>query len=277
MLWMLGVIGLLAQQQQPHTRPGWPCVGRPDPSMVQVSEGSGGQVFLLDPSEVGSSATLLMARQGHDETLRRVVGELEPGVRTVDVHVDTSVEHVLFSVSLQCLQEIEIVRPSGRPVAASDPGVTWTAFQAGRQVGVDAPEAGLWKVQLAGKGLLFLVVHARASLSLDDVRLVRAGGRPGHEGFLRDEAPLVPGTQRLMEISLSPGILGPTFQMRNSKDMPLGALASTQQQASEDEHAYLSEFVVPSAPFRVVVTGRDAAGNIVQRAQGALFQLSQTR
>ena len=163
--------------------------------MVQVSEGSGGQVFLLDPSEVASSATLLMARDGHDETLRRVVGELEPGVRTIEVHVDTSVERVLFSVSLQCLQEIEIVRPSGVPVAASDPGVTWTAFQAGRQVGVAQPEAGLWKVQLAGKGLLFLVVHARASLSLDGVRLVRQGGRPGHEGIFRDDAPLVPGTQ----------------------------------------------------------------------------------
>ncbi len=150
--------------------------------MVQVSEGSGGQVFLLDPSEVASSATLLMARDGHDETLRRVVGELDAGVRTIEVHVDTSVERVLFSVSLQCLQEIEIVRPSGAPVAASDPGVTWTAFQAGRQVGIAQPEAGLWKVQLAGKGLLFLVVHARASLSLDGVRLVRPGGRPGHEG-----------------------------------------------------------------------------------------------
>ena len=135
--------------------------------MVQVSEGSGGQVFLLDPSELASSATLLLARDGHDETLRRIVGDLDAGVRTVDVAVDTSVERVLFSVSLQCLQEIEIVRPSGAPVAASDPGVSWTAFQAGRQVGVTAPEPGDWKVRLAGKGLLFLVVHARSSLTVD--------------------------------------------------------------------------------------------------------------
>ena len=278
MIGLLWLIGLLAgQQQQPQSRPGWPCVGRPDPSMVQVSEGSGGQVFLLDPSEIASSATLLMARQGHDETLRRVVGELEPGVRTVDVHVDSSVEHVLFSVSLQCLQEIEIVRPSGTPVAASDPGVTWTAFQAGRQVGVDTPDPGLWKLRLAGKGLLFLVVHARALLAFDDVRLVRAGGRPGHEGFFPDDAPLVPGTRRLMEIRLSLGILEPTFRLRSSSDMVLDALPLTPQQTSGDEQIYVSEFLVPSTPFRVVVTGRDAAGNTVQRAQSSLFQLSQTR
>ncbi len=244
--------------------------------MVKVSEGSGGQVFLLDPSEVASSATLLLARDGHDETLRRVVGELEPGTRTIEVNVDASVERVLFSVSLQCLQEVEIVRPSGVPVAASDPGVVWTAFQAGRQVGVPKPESGLWEVRLAGQGLIFLVVHARASLSLDSVRLVRPGGRPGHEGFFRDDAPLVPGTNRLMEITMSPGILGPTFEMRGSTDERLGQLP-VRQPGSDGEQTYLSEFRVPGVPFRVVVTGRDAAGKIVQRAQAPLFQLSQTR
>ena len=184
---------------------------------------------------------------------------------------------MLFSVSLQCLQEVEIVRPSGVPVAASDPGVTWTAFQAGRQVGVTTPEAGLWKVRLAGQGLVFLVVHARASLSLDDVRLVRPGGRPGHEGLFRDDAPLVPGTSRLMEITLSRGIVGPTFEMRGSTDERLGQLPPVRQPGGDDEQTYLSEFQVPGVPFRVVVTGRDAAGRIVQRVQGALFQLSQTR
>jgi hypothetical protein len=274
---LIWLIGLLAQQQQPHTRPGWPCVGRPDASIVQVSEGSGGQVFLLDPSEVASSATLLLARDGHDETLRRVVGDLEPGVRTIDVEVDTSVERVLFSVSLQCLQEIEIIRPSGAPLAAADPGVTWTAFQAGRQVGVAAPEAGLWQVRLAGKGLLFLVVQARASLALDQVQLVRLASGPGHEGFFPDEAPLVAGTSRFMEITLSRDILEASFEMRSSRDEHLGSLPSVRQASSDDDQVYLSEFRVPGVPFRVVVTGRDRAGKIVKRTQSALLQLSQTR
>lgn len=273
---LIGLIGLLAQQQ-PQTRPGWPCVGRPDPSMVQVSEGSGGQVFLLDPSEVASSATLLLARDGHDETLRRVVGDLEPGVRAIDVHVDPSADRVLFSVSLQCLQQIEIVRPSGAIVAASDPGVTWTAFQAGRQVGVGTPEPGLWRIRLAGKGLLFLVVSARASLTLENIRLVRPGGRPGHEGIFRDDAPLVPGTRRLLEITLSPGIVGPAFEMRGSSDERIGTLPPLRQPGGDGDHVYLSEFRVPGVPFRVVVTGRDAAGSIVQRVQGSLFQVGQPR
>jgi hypothetical protein len=267
----------LPAQQQPNARPGWPCVGRPDPSIVAVSEGSGGQVFLLDSSEVASSATLMLARDGHDEMLRRVVGDLEPGARTLDVDVDTTVERVLFSVSLQCLQAIEIVRPSGAPVAASDPGVTWTQFQAGRQVGVATPDAGRWQVRLSGKGLLFFVVHARSALSLESVRPVRLGGRPGHEGLFRDDAPLVPGTTRVLEIRLSRGILGPAFEVRGSADERLGTLYPVRQPAAADDEVYLSEFVVPRAPFRVVVTGRDAAGSSVQRVQATLFQLSQTR
>jgi hypothetical protein len=245
--------------------------------MVAVSEGSGGQVFLLDPSEVASSATLLLARDGLDETLRRVVGELEPGDRAFDVDVDPSVERVLFSISLQCLQAVEVVRPSGAAVAAADPDVTWTAYQAGRQIGVRNPEPGRWQVRLAGKGLLFMVVNARSDLSLDGVRLVRAGGRPGHEGFFRDETPLVPGTRRLIEIRVSASLRAPALEMRTSSDERLGPLAPTHTFVDDDEQVLMSEFDVPAVPFRVVVSGSDATGKTVQRVQGSLFQLSQSR
>jgi len=270
----IALIGLLTVQQQPSTtRPGWPCVGKPDPSMVSVSEASGGQVFLLDRSELASSATLLTARDGLEEVLRRIVGEFEPGVHSADVAVDRSVERVLFSLSLQCLQEVDVVRPSGAVVAASDPDVTWTAFHAGRQIGVQSPEAGTWTVRLAGKGLMFLVVHARASLVLEGTRLVREGGRPGHEGLFEDPAPLESGTPRLMEIRVSKGLIGPAFEMRTSEDRVLGALNPSSHVVDDDEQVFLVDFVVPSRPFRVVVTGHDRTGKTVQRAQGSLYLL----
>lgn len=169
-----------------------------------------------------------------------------------------------------------MVRPSGAVVAASDPDVSWTAFQAGRQIGVRAPAAGVWQVRLAGQGLLFLVADARASLSLEAARVVRPGGRPGHEGFMRDDGPLVPGTRRLLEVRLSPGILDPRFEMRGSTDRTLGVLLLVSQ-APDDAGTFLGEFVVPASAFRVVVTGRDNAGNAVQRAEASLFLPSQSR
>jgi hypothetical protein len=266
-----------AAQQPSSPRPGWPCVGRPDPSLVQVSEASGGQVFLLDPSEVASSATVLLARDGLDETLRRVLDELEPGDRTYEVDVDASVSRVLFSVSLQCLQALEIVRPSGTPVSAAESGVSWTQFQAGRLVAIDSPEPGRWQVRLAGKGLVSVVVHARSDLSLESVRVVRAGGRPGHEGLMRDDAPLVPGTTRLLEISLARGMAAPSFELRGGADQRLGAISARAVEEGGGDQVFLSEFQVPSVPFRLVVTSRDAAGRTVQRMQGSLFQLSRSR
>jgi len=245
--------------------------------MVSVSEASGGQVFLLDRSEMASAAPLLTARDGLDEVLRRVVGTVEPGVHSTEVAVDRSVERVLFSISLQCLQEVDVVRPSGAVVTASDPDVTWTAFQAGRQVGVTSPDAGTWTVRLAGKGLMFLVVHARAALALEGARLVREGGRPGHEGVFDDPRPLEPGTQRLMEVRVSKGVVGPVFEMRTSDDTRLGTLNPSTHVVDDEEQTFLIEFVVPSKPFRVVATGRDRTGSAVQRAQGSLFILKQTR
>jgi hypothetical protein len=245
--------------------------------MVAVSEASGGQVFLLDPSEIASSATLLTARDGLEEVIRRVVGEVASGVHTTEVAVERGVEKVLFSVSLQCLQDIDIVRPSGTVVTASDPDVTWTAFQAGRQVAVTAPDPGVWTVRLAGKGLMFLVVHARAQLALEGVRMVREGGRPGHEGLLADPAPLVAGTTRLMEVRLSKGVLDPAFELRASNDSSLGQLRFKSQVADDDEDMFLIEFVVPSKPFRLVVTGRDTTGSTVQRTQASLFVLNGPR
>ena len=275
---LVGQVGLVGQigQQPSAPRPGWPCVGRPDPSLVQVSEASGGQVFLLDPSEIASSATVLLARDGLDETLRRVLGELEPGDRTFDVEIDGSVRRVLFSVSLQCLQAMEIVRPSGTPVSSAESGVSWTQFQSGRLIAVDSPEPGRWQVRVAGKGLVSVVVNARSDLSIEGVRVVREDGRPGHEGLMRDETPLVPDTTRLFEIRLSEGIVAPSFEIRGGTDERLGAIAARMVESS-GEQLFLSEVRIPRIPFRLVVTGRDAAGRTVQRVQGSLFQLSRSR
>lgn len=244
---------------------------------MHVSEASGGQVFLLDSSELASSATVLLARDGLDETLRRVLGELEPGDRTFDAEIDGSVRRVLFSISLQCLQAVEIVRPSGTLVSSAEPGVSWTQFQAGRLIAIDSPEPGRWQVRVAGKGLVSVVVSARSELALEDVRVVRAGGRPGHEGLMRDDTPLGPGTRRLLEIRLARGIVAPSFELRGGADERLGAISARAVEDSGGQPVFLSEFQVPAVPFRLVVTSRDAAGRTVQRVQGSLFQLSRSR
>jgi hypothetical protein len=271
-----GLAGLQGAQQQPPSRPGWPCVGRPDPSYVQVAEGSGGQVFLLQPSELGASAAVLMTAPGeHPATLRRVVGEIE-GAADYEVAVDQSVDRLMVSASVQCLQTLEVTRPSGVAVSASDAGIGWHQFQAGRLIVIPTPEPGVWRLALAGSGLAFVVVQARASLAIEDVALVRETGRPGEEELGRDDRPLVAGTRRLMRIRLSAGIVSPQFEMRAANDTELGRFPPARLPAS-DGQTYVIGFDVPGVPFRMVVTGRDKSGKIVQRAYGPLFQLVHSR
>jgi von Willebrand factor A domain-containing protein 7 len=272
----IGLIALVGLQagQQPSPRPGWPCVGRPDPSYVKVAEGSGGQLFLLDPSELGeSSVVLMMAPREHPATLRRVVGEIA-GDASYSIPVDGSINRLLFTVSVQCLQTVEIARPSGALVAANDPDVEWHAFQAGRLVIVRTPDTGNWRIALAGKGLAVVVVQAKAAVNLELVRFVTEDGPA--DGLIRDDRPLVAGTTRLIELRVSPEFVGPQFELRSSTDEIVGSLLPARRRDSTDQ-TFLREFVVPSVPFRVVATGQDAAGRTVQRSNAPLVQVSAPR
>ena len=130
-----------AQDQQPGSRPGWPCAGRPDPSYFRIAEGSGGQFFLFHPSEVGDSGALMAAAMSHGATVLRAGGQLAAGLHDFAVPVDR-VDSLLFSLSVQCLQVAEIVRPSGAVLQAADPGVEYHQYEAGRIVTVLRPEPG---------------------------------------------------------------------------------------------------------------------------------------
>ena len=258
------------QQQQPNARAGWPCVGRPDPPYVEVAEASGGQVFLLDPSEIGGSAPLLMARERHPETVDRRAGDLEDGTHEFTVPVDRTVESLLFSISLQCLQAVEIARPDGSLVQASQPKVDWHAFQAVRVVTIESPDAGDYRIRVAGRGLFFMLTQVRTEVALENARFVRQGGRPGHEGLFTDDTPLRPGTRRQLEIDVSAGWTPTRLIMLSSEGENLGAAELT----PAGEGTFLTSVIVPARRFRVAVVAGDTAGRRVQRVYAPLFMVA---
>ena len=139
-----------AQQQTSNTRSGWPCGARLDPSYFQVAEGTGGHLLLLAPEEIGDSATLLTAVGSHPQTIFRLAGSLRPGVHELQVPIDPSVESVIFSISVQCLQVAHLVRPSGLP-ASGDSVTDLSNFRAQRMVIVARPETGIWTIRVLGK------------------------------------------------------------------------------------------------------------------------------
>lgn len=261
-----------AQDQQPQHRPGWPCVGRPDPTYFRIAEATGGQVFLFDPSEIADSGVLSLAAMRHDETIFRVAGSLEEGLHEFPFPIDSTVESALFSVSLQCLQVVEIVRPSGDVLAASAEGVDYHQFEAGRIVILKAPEPGTWRVRVSGHGLFFLVAQARSTLSLDRVDFVENGGRPGHKGLFPTDRPPRAGAPATLRIVVS----GPARDVRarlvTASFEDIAALPLAAASGDGDQREFLAEVTPPAGGFRVVVTGADERGLPFARVHAPLFE-----
>jgi hypothetical protein len=275
-LFILIAAGLAAhqarnQEQQPRYQPDWPCVGTPDPSYVHVAEATGGQVFLFHPSELGQSAALAIGNNDA-ETLFRVVGSLKDGIHEYAIPVDATVETVRFSVSLQCLQIAEIARPDGVLLQAADPAVEYEQFQAGRIVSVRQPAPGIWRVRVSGRGLFSLVVQGRSEVSLDAVEFVREAGRPGHEGLLPTHEPPKAGVPQMLRIAVSGPVADVRARLVTSIFEDLQSLSLRVVSQDDDDQEWLAVVTPRPGAFRVVVSGRDERGYVVQRVHAPLLE-----
>ena len=199
--WLVAAAALAVQpvtgaQQQSSARAGWPCGARLDPSYFQGTEGTGGQLLLLAPEEMGDSATLLAAPGDHPQTIFRLAGAMNPGVHEFRVPIDSSVESVVFSISVQCLQTADVARPSGAPLAGGDGVTDLFNFRALRMMIVKRPEPGVWTLRVAGSGMAGVMVQARSALGIADVQFAAAGST----AFTREP---VAGVENSVRITIS--------------------------------------------------------------------------
>ncbi len=249
---------ILSQEQQPSSRLGWPCAGRPDPTYFKLAEATGGQFFLFHPSEVGESGALMAAAMSHKETLFRAGGMLAAGLHEFSVPVD-DVESVLFSVSVQCLDLVEIARPSGAVLQAADAGVDYHQFEAGRIITVPHPEAGSWRIRASGSRLFLFVVQAKSGLHVGAPEFVPTG--PPREGVTQT-----------VRFTVDEGIADVQARLVTQAFEDI-AVVPLRRPDQADGPALVGEITPPARPFRFVVTGRTAEGLVFQRVHPPLFEL----
>src|SRR6266851_3910557 len=242
---------LCAQQQVPQTRPGWPCVaGRAiDPTYIRTAEATGGQVFLFDRSEAGRSMILMQYSGKHEDTIFR------------------------STITLQCLQSITVLRPTNTEVHAGEPDVNDNRFRSGQVLILTRPQAGAWRVRIAGAGLFFVVAQAKSSISLNRVEFVELGGRPGHEGMFPVKGPFHLGEQRTLSVNLEAPAGDAHFRLIDSAGETLEPLEMSPADQGEDERTLEGKITLKHAAFRVAVEGRDAAGYPYQRVLPRLIQV----
>jgi hypothetical protein len=250
-----------AQHQQPSApRRNWPCGGRLDPSYFQVAEGTGGHLLLLSPEEIEDSTALLTAFESHHHTIFRLAGSLTPGPHDFRVPIDPSVESVLFSASVQCLETFDVLRPSG--VSASGDGVTLLSnFRAERMVIVLRPEPGVWTVSVSGSGMSGVVVQARSAIGVSDVRFAPAGSST----FTALPAA---GVENVVRIRLG-GQLGEV--QASLVNGAFARIARLPLEADDTDGSYRARFTPGRDGFRVLIAGKDSEGNAVQRMYAPLI------
>lgn len=263
--------GARAQDQPSGTRPGWPCVGHVDPVYVRQAEGTGGRVLMLHPTEMDDpgAAAVSMGAAGHDQTVMRIVGRVEEGLHEFEVPIDSTIESVNFFVSLQCLQIAQVVGPSRAELRAGDPSLVEDyQFEAVRYVTVARPAPGTWKISVAGRGLLFLVVTARSGLSLDRLSFLDPGRQVEAAGqsFRLPES----GKPQRVEVGVA-GAEGPvTFHLVSSSGTILQRLALEEAEQDAGRRTYRGQVVLPGTECRLAATGVDARGFPFQRVEASV-------
>ncbi len=240
---------LFAQEGQEESKPGWPCVaGRAvDPTYVELSESTGGQLFLFQKGEVEHAGLVMGASYSHPSTVVRAVGQLS-GAREFELPVDSTMESVLVLVSLQCRKAIGVFQPNGVEMTAAN-STQFVDLQAGRILRIDNPEPGGWRVRLSGSGLFVLSVLAKTQIKLGEVRF--------------EVTPPQLGVKQKMEARVAGDVSDVKFQLAGASGETVGQVESAEGVLS---------VTPPVERFRVVMSGTDAAGWPVRRVHPVLFR-----
>jgi von Willebrand factor A domain-containing protein 7 len=264
-----------AHEQQNRTRKFGPgeC-GPVDPTYIHLANETGGQPFFLNPSEVGKAFHYVRESSGgQTETLLWAMGTFAPeSPQEFIVPVDSTVRRVTFSMSVETSgSDFIVTDPAGGAVAATDSRTDITVLNCGRIVTVDAPTPGAWRLRASGVGRFWLTTHARTELSFVTAEFVRPGGRPGHEGLFRIHGQPLAGVPATLRAVVSrEHVASLAFDLVSQHGDEIRGVR-LKADATHDDAEFVATFDLPSQPFRVRVTGIDAAGRRYQRVFQTLF------
>jgi hypothetical protein len=247
--------------QQVHRGFAGPCASA-DPVYSRITGATGGQQYLLRGSEVEKSAAVMESRLLHDTDILFATGALRRAQpREFAAPVDSTVESVSFSVTVECKEAIQVLRPAGEAVT------TGTEMVGGRIVTVNRPETGMWRVRVTGSGQYSVSVRAKSDLDLLRFEFVRLGGRPGHEGLFPIEGqPTSP--DQIVRARLTGTHRRARFRLISETGETIQGL-----ELAQDGEEFNGQVRLPDQAFRAAVEGEDERGLPFQRVLGRRFEL----
>jgi hypothetical protein len=239
-----------------------------------LSAATGGDFYFWAPGEFAASGVRIPF--GQDAVLLSY-GELAGGMRRFCFPVDTVVPRLAIFVGAQGKDRFRVLRPGGVEVAQGG-GTDLQEFRHMTVASVDAPEPGEWCIEAEGEGIYAVSVRVAATAAgKDGERLVPISivgadfidpkGYLGREGYVPKK--VKPEAGETMQFSVR--MNGPFDTVSFELLAPDGAVLFRQNPIAVDGDEVIGECVVPKAPFRIAVRGRDRSGREYARVFSPLM------
>jgi len=239
-----------------------------------IAESSGGQVFLVSPSEVGQLTQLSgIFSNNYYTRLMSIDDTLVSGsAKTYEFPVDSTLDTLSISISLLQGANIIVFRPDGTAVGNSDAGVNVLALSRTVAYQIDKPAAGIWKIVLDGTGAFTINVGGNSPLMFNalDFIALENGQDPGY--FPVHGYPMT-GVPQNIQTSISGDTSDVYFEFRAKDGTLLGSMTDLMTDVTPGAQTLFAGLNVdlPAQPFRVYAVGKDANGMPFERVLSRLI------
>jgi hypothetical protein len=242
-----------------------------DPAYKDLTAGTGGQLFSVQPSGLSQLSPLTVPQVSGDfEPLLMANGVFSGTPRVFTVPIDWTVRHAVFSIAAEAAVSLTVTRPNGTVVAAGSPGVTIQNVSTGALVAVDSPQPGAWTLTVSGTGEYSVAVSGNTPLSVSDFSFENYI-TSRHPGFYPIKGQPLSGLPATAVGRVEGTVVPVTFEAISSDGVALGILPLSQGHPDAGEGDYTGTFDLPSQPFRVIARGVDS-GTPFQRIVPTLFR-----
>lgn len=244
-----------------------------DPAYFRNAEDTGGQLFIVSPSEVDSLVDLIFPYTTGDlaSLLSRKVA-LSSTATSIDIPVDASVSNLLVSVTTADFANLSVFRPNGAQVLPSDGDTTITTLSNNTIFTVSDPDEGVWTVEADGSGEATIQIRGNSPLSLNRFEFVRANMIDIHGGYFPIPGQPTSGEQTLGRATMGGEYSSASFALYDENGIFLTDISLNKNQINEDPERFLGSFDIPTVPFRVVATGTNSSLVDYRREYPYLFR-----
>jgi von Willebrand factor A domain-containing protein 7 len=195
-----------------------------DPVYKEMTSATGGQLFVLNPSELPALAALTTPQVSGDFQPILIASGTFPGTpRVFTVPIDLSVRHAVFSVASQAAVTMTVTRPDGTVVLAGSPGVSVQNLSTGSLIAVDTPAPGAWTLTVNGTGEYSAAVSGNSPVFVDSFKFVNYTELK-HAGFYDIQGQPLAGQPATARGRVEGTLAEITFEAVSREGVPLGTL-----------------------------------------------------